>query len=61
MCIRVDFPEPDGPMIAANPPVGKSTVTPSSAFTAASPSPKILRTSTAETMGESFKSVPFDE
>ena len=39
MCISVDLPEPDGPMIAVNAPAGKSRVTPSSAWTAASPSP----------------------
>ena len=39
MCISVDLPDPDGPMMAVNRPFGKSTVTPSSARTAASPSP----------------------
>jgi hypothetical protein len=38
-CISVDLPEPDGPMMAVKAPAGKSTVTPSSAVTAASPSP----------------------
>ncbi len=38
-CISVDLPEPDGPMIAAYRPAAKPTVTPASAFTAASPSP----------------------
>ena len=33
-CISVDLPEPDGPMIAVKSPFGKSTETPSSAFTA---------------------------
>ena len=39
MCISVDLPEPDGPMMAVNRPLGNPTVTPSSAWTAASPSP----------------------
>ena len=39
MCISVDLPEPDGPMMAVNRPLGKPTVTPSSAWTVASPSP----------------------
>jgi hypothetical protein len=39
MCISVDLPEPDGPMIAAKRPLGKSTLTSASASTAAWPSP----------------------
>jgi hypothetical protein len=38
-CMSVDLPEPDGPMMAVKAPAGKSTVTPSSAVTAAPPSP----------------------
>ena len=38
-CISVDFPEPDGPMMAVNWPAGKDSVTPASACTAVSPSP----------------------
>ena len=49
MCISVDFPEPDGPMMAANWPCGNSTVTPRSACTAASPSPYTRVTSRAAT------------
>jgi hypothetical protein len=39
MCISVDLPDPEGPMIAAKRPAEKSTVTSASASTAASPSP----------------------
>ena len=39
MCIRVDFPEPDGPITAVSRPRGTSTDTPRSASTAVSPSP----------------------
>ena len=38
-CIRVDLPEPEGPMIALKRPVSKATSTPSMARTAFSPSP----------------------
>jgi len=38
-CSSVDFPEPDGPMIAVNRPVAKPTVTSSSARTCACPVP----------------------
>ena len=38
-CINVDFPDPDGPMIAANSPAANATSTPSSATTLASPVP----------------------
>ena len=38
-CIRVDFPEPDGPMIAVSLPRSKSTETPARACTSASPLP----------------------
>ena len=47
VCISVDLPEPDGPMMAVNWPVAKSTVTPSSARTSASPLPYTLAASTA--------------
>ena len=48
--MSVDLPEPDGPMTAANAPRGNATVTPASASTAASPSPKRRVRSVAETM-----------
>ena len=38
-CIRVDLPEPDGPMTAVNWAAGNSTLTPSSATTCVSPEP----------------------
>lgn len=38
-CIRVDLPEPEGPMIAVKRPAGKPTLTPSRARTAVSPLP----------------------
>ena len=38
-CISVLLPDPEGPMIAVNSCSGKSTVTPASACTAASPAP----------------------
>ena len=38
-CISVDLPDPDGPMMAANVPLPKLIVTPSSAWTAFGPSP----------------------
>jgi hypothetical protein len=38
-CSRVDFPDPDAPMIAVNPPEAKSRVMPRSASTLASPTP----------------------
>ena len=38
-CIRVDLPEPDGPMIAVNSPRTRSTLTWSSARTSVSPEP----------------------
>ena len=38
-CISVDFPEPDGPMIAVNWPGPNSTLTPSRAATWVSPDP----------------------
>ena len=37
--MSVDFPEPDGPMIAAKREAGNSTLTSDRASTAASPSP----------------------
>jgi hypothetical protein len=39
MCMSVDLPEPDGPMIAVSWPRAISSVTPPSASTAVSPSP----------------------
>ena len=39
MCIRVDLPEPDGPITAVSSPLATSTETPRSASTAVSPSP----------------------
>lgn len=38
-CISVDFPDPDGPMIAVNSPFPSSTVMPSRAWTAVTPDP----------------------
>jgi hypothetical protein len=38
-CTRVDLPDPEGPMMAVNRPVGRSTVTSSRATTAVSPEP----------------------
>ena len=49
MCMRVDLPEPEGPMIAVKRPAGNPTVMPSSARTAASPSPYTRTTSAADT------------
>jgi hypothetical protein len=40
--MRVDLPDPDGPMIAEYCPVGNATVTASNAVTLVSPSPKTL-------------------
>src|SRR5205823_3633950 len=48
MCMSVDLPDPDGPMIAVKRPRSKSTVTPARASTAASPSPKRRRRSRAK-------------
>jgi hypothetical protein len=42
-CIRVDFPEPLGPMMAVNLPFSKLTSTPSSARTSLSPDPYTLQ------------------
>ena len=39
MCMSVDLPEPDGPMIAVKRPRSNPSVTPSRASTAASPCP----------------------
>ncbi len=38
-CISVDLPDPDGPITAVNWPRSNSTLTPASAWTAASPLP----------------------
>ena len=58
MCISVDLPEPDGPMIALKRPRSKPTLTPASALTAASPSPKRRRTSVAVTIESMRGRVP---
>jgi hypothetical protein len=50
MCISVDLPEPEGPMIAANSPGRKETETPARASTAAAPSPKRRVRSVARTI-----------
>ena len=39
VCMSVDLPEPDGPMIAVNRPCSNRTLTPRSACTAVSPRP----------------------
>ena len=44
---RVDFPEPEGPMIAVKRPFSMSRLMPSRARTLASPTPKTLTASTA--------------
>src|SRR5947208_1218154 len=46
-CSSVDFPDPDGPMIALNRPAANWMSTPSSARTAASPDPYTFRSPTA--------------
>lgn len=46
-CMRVDFPEPEGPMIAVYWPRGNRAVTPSRAVTAVPPAPYTLTRSTA--------------
>ena len=46
-CIRVDLPEPDGPMMAVKPPTANSTSTRSRATTALSPLPYVLVAATA--------------
>ncbi len=51
MCIRVDLPEPEGPMIELKRPRSKPTDTPVRASTAASPSPKRRQRSVATTIG----------
>ena len=45
LCISVDLPEPDGPMIAVKRPVANSTDTPSRARTSFSPRPYTLTAS----------------
>src|SRR3954447_6936351 len=52
ICSSVDFPEPDGPMIAVNVPAASDSVTPSSARTWPSPRPKTRTTSSMWTMAE---------
>ena len=42
MCISVDLPEPDGPVIATHSPLAISSETPPSAWTSASPIPYTL-------------------
>src|SRR5919201_3866477 len=49
MCISVDLPDPDGPMIAVSFPRSTSSETPLRACTAVSPSPYCRETSLAET------------
>jgi len=48
-CMRVDLPEPDGPMMAVNRAARNSTVTPPSARTAVSPEPYTLTRSAVAT------------
>ena len=48
-CIRVDLPDPDGPMIAVNRARANAAVTPSSARTAVSPEPNTLTRSVVAT------------
>src|SRR4249920_4171674 len=42
MCMKVDLPEPDGPVTARNSPRGTSRLTPRSAFTSTSPTTYVL-------------------
>src|SRR4051794_8968145 len=49
MCISVDLPEPDGPMIAVKRPRSNPVLTPVRASTAAAPSPKRRVTASATT------------
>src|SRR5262245_32017966 len=42
MCMKVDLPEPDGPVTARNSPVWTSRFTPRSAFTSTSPTTYVL-------------------
>ncbi len=59
MCMRVDFPEPEGPMTAVSLPWLISSETPRSACTAVSPSPYTRVTSSATTTAPfSFAIVP---
>src|SRR3954470_4700779 len=51
MYIKVDLPDPDGPITAVSCPAGTSRDTPRSASTADSPSPKRRVTSQAPTTG----------
>ena len=53
MCMRVDLPEPEGPMTAVSLPRSISRVTPLSACTAVSPSPYTRVTSLATTTAPS--------
>ncbi len=46
-CMRVDLPDPEGPITAVNSAVTKSTVTPSRAAMVAEPAPYSLRRSIA--------------
>src|SRR5690606_32950816 len=48
-CISVDFPDPDGPMIAVNAPLANPALTPRRACTAASPDPYTFDTPSAMT------------
>src|ERR1700683_3856386 len=59
-CIKVDFPEPDGPITAVNRPRSNVTSTPSSARTSASPWPYVLTRPTARAAAPSVpRSVSF--
>src|SRR5215469_3905100 len=49
--IKVDLPEPEGPIIALKEPVGMSRLTPASAVTAASPCPYTFTRSRARAAG----------
>src|SRR4051794_36701666 len=42
MCMKVDLPEPDGPVTARNSPRSTSRLTPRSAFTSTSPTTYVL-------------------
>ena len=52
MCIRVDLPEPEGPMMATYSPRATSMETPCSASTSTDPVAYVLPTSTSLRIGE---------
>src|SRR5918992_14806 len=56
-CRSVDFPDPDGPMIAVNAPRANAMLTPRSAGTAAGPRPYTFTTSVATTAGGALTTV----